>query len=119
MQNVLSAKWVKGLLIGFFSFSFFAIVSQSRFLGLLELKILDFKFFLRGFRSADSKVFLIGIDDPSLRIIGRWPWPRFNHAALLEQLSRKPPTALGFDILFHEPEEANPNSDRALVQMSH
>jgi adenylate cyclase len=118
MQNSGRIKWFKGLLIGFFSFILLALVSQSRIIELLELKSLDFKFFLRGLRPADPRVFLIGIDDPSIKFLGRWPWPRSYHAALLETLSKKTPSTLGFDILFNEPDESHLESDQALIEMS-
>ncbi|MBI1871681.1 MAG: adenylate/guanylate cyclase domain-containing protein [Chlamydiae bacterium] len=118
MSNILTQKWVKIFLITLFSFLIFSFASHGRLLRQIELKGLDVKFAIRGFRSADSRVFLIGIDDPSLQALGRWPWPRSQHAALLQTLSETPPSALGFDILFTHKDESNPEADQALIQMS-
>lgn len=63
-------------------------------------------------RPASSEIVLVVIDDKSLSEIGRWPWRRFIHAQLLEQL--KQAKVVGFDITFLD--ESIPNDDKALAQ---
>jgi adenylate cyclase len=64
----------------------------------------DFKFRLRGRETPKNKIVLVEIDDRSLTTLGRWPWPRDQFAFLLDQVFRYEPKAVGFDILFSEPE---------------
>ncbi|MEZ5651454.1 MAG: CHASE2 domain-containing protein [Burkholderiaceae bacterium] len=45
---------------------------------------------------------LIEIDEPSLARIGRWPWPRAIHAALLESLTTAGVRVVGLDLLLTE-----------------
>lgn len=45
---------------------------------------------------------IIGIDEPSVRDFGRWPWPRDLHADFLKLLSRVLPSVISWDILFTE-----------------
>lgn len=51
---------------------------------------------------ADPALVLVEIDEASLAQIGRWPWPRAIHAALLEYLSRMGARAIALDLLLVE-----------------
>lgn len=48
----------------------------------------------------DDRILIVEIDEPSLRALGRWPWPRSEHARLLEALYGQKPTAVGYSVLF-------------------
>ncbi len=50
-----------------------------------------------------ARVVIIAIDDASLAKVGRWPWTRAQHAAVLEQLVLRRPRAIGVDLLLTEP----------------
>ncbi|RCS57566.1 CHASE2 domain-containing protein [Parvibium lacunae] len=66
---------------------------------------------------ADPRIVIIAIDDDSIGQLGRWPWSRQIHAALVEQLTRSHPAAIGLDILFNEPvEQDNDLSDLTLAK---
>jgi diguanylate cyclase (GGDEF)-like protein len=54
---------------------------------------------------------IIAIDDKSINEIGRWPWSRDVHATLLNTLSSSEAHAIGFDILFAEPDKQHPERD--------
>jgi diguanylate cyclase len=56
---------------------------------------------------ASGDIVLVAIDDPSLREVGRWPWPRSEHARLTNRLSAAGAKRIFFDIQF------NGRSDRA------
>lgn len=60
-------------------------------------------------------VIIVAIDQQSLSAVGRWPWSRQVHADLLKQLNQEQPAAVGFDIIFAEPEHANPLADIAFA----
>ncbi|WP_159978918.1 MULTISPECIES: CHASE2 domain-containing protein [unclassified Novosphingobium] len=63
--------------------------------------------------SPSSKpILLVEIDDDSIRRLGRWPWSRATHAALIDRLSAARPKAIAYDVLFTEP--GDPDDDRAL-----
>lgn len=51
----------------------------------------------------DPRILLVTIDDPSLKELGRWPWPRSLHADLINRLSAAQPAAILFDVIFSEP----------------
>lgn len=54
---------------------------------------------------------IIEIDDKSLNELGRWPWPRDRHAALLDTLTPASPRTIVFDILFPNADTTKDDSD--------
>lgn len=65
--------------------------------------------------SPPDDVIIIAIDQDSLSQIGRWPWSRKVHAELLQHLKTEQAAAIGFDVIFAEPEKTNPLADKALA----
>ena len=57
---------------------------------------------------AEDPVVIIDIDDRSLAEIGQWPWSRNQLARLTNQAYAA--AALGFDIVFAEPDRTNPQN---------
>jgi CHASE2 domain-containing sensor protein len=51
----------------------------------------------------DPRLLLVGIDSRSLQEVGRWPWPRDVHAALIVRLAAARPRAIVYDVLLLEP----------------
>ena len=54
-----------------------------------------------------SQITIIDIDETSLSAVGQWPWPRYLLAKLVKELSGNQPAAMGFDILFPEPDRSS------------
>ena len=57
---------------------------------------------------SEDPVVIIDIDDRSLAEIGQWPWSRNQLAKLTDQAYAA--AALGFDIVFAEPDRTNPQN---------
>jgi adenylate cyclase len=53
-------------------------------------------------------VTIVDIDERSLSEIGQWPWPRTVVADLVDRLTNDGAVAIGFDILFSEPDRLSP-----------
>jgi adenylate cyclase len=51
---------------------------------------------------------IVNIDERSLAKFGQWPWPRTRVADLVTNLTRLGAVAIGFDIMFAEPDRLNP-----------
>lgn len=64
-------------------------------------------------RAADPHILIVAIDDASIDTLGRWPWRRAIHAALLDRLQGA--RAVGLDLIFAESDTVNPNDDRLLA----
>ena len=59
---------------------------------------------------ADFPVRVIDIDEASLARLGQWPWPRDRLATMADRLGELGAAAIGFDILFPEPDRMSPRS---------
>jgi adenylate cyclase len=57
---------------------------------------------------AERPVVIVDIDDESLAQHGQWPWPRTLLARLTERLTGYGVAAIGFDIVFAEPDRHSP-----------
>lgn len=57
-----------------------------------------------------TPVRIIDIDEESLVKIGQWPWPRTRIAELVERLRQAQVAAIGFDVLFAEPDRTSPKA---------
>ena len=55
-----------------------------------------------------APVRVIAIDEESLRRFGQWPWPRYYIANLVDNLTAMGAAAIGFDIVFAEPDRTSP-----------
>lgn len=54
-------------------------------------------------------VVIVDIDDKSLSVLGRWPWPRTRLAKLTEAVHRLEAKAIGFDIIMPEHDSLSPD----------
>lgn len=64
-------------------------------------------------RAPNPDIVIVAIDKPSLDALGRWPWSRTVHAALLDRLSQTRARAIGLDLILAEPEPGG--ADNALA----
>src|ERR1700676_3388468 len=55
-------------------------------------------------------VTIVDIDEKSLTKLGQWPWPRTRIADFITNLTRLGAVAIGFDIMFAEPDRLNPDA---------
>jgi adenylate cyclase len=78
---------------------------NNPFFYLMELKTLDLRFLSRGARAPGPETVIATIDEKSLAELGRWPWPRTTMAKLVDTLKEYGARAVGFDIVFAEPDE--------------
>jgi len=74
------------------------------FLDRIELASLDARFRLRGAVPPRSSVAIVAVDARSVDRLGRWPWRRSVMAELIDRLTEAGVTAIGFDIVYSEPE---------------
>ncbi|HEV3159072.1 MAG TPA: adenylate/guanylate cyclase domain-containing protein [Xanthobacteraceae bacterium] len=77
---------------------------------LQELRVRTFDFFqvLRPRPQEIRPVVIVDIDEASLKAIGQWPWPRTTVADLTTQITQLGAVAIGFDIIFPEPDRMSP-----------
>ncbi|MBF0254322.1 MAG: CHASE2 domain-containing protein [Candidatus Omnitrophica bacterium] len=87
----------------------------NRALEMWELWSVDRRFRARGAEVVSSKVVLVEIAEDSIKEIGRWPWDRRWHAALIRALKAFGARTIAFEPIFSEP--SDPASDDALAKV--
>jgi adenylate cyclase len=59
---------------------------------------------------AEYSVVIVDIDEKSLRELGQWPWQRTVLADIVDRLHAAGAAAIGFDVLFAEPDRLSPSA---------
>lgn len=98
-------QYIIYIILGVISLILVLWLLNTEILRILELRFLDYRFYLRPQHRVNSSIVIAGIDDGSIEIIGRWPWGRNIHAEFLKRVSQYPPKVVGYDILFTESEK--------------
>src|SRR5271169_1411854 len=100
-------------------FLLMAVAEMGWLHGLLPLENRLSDFFIRQQAQGlqpDPDIVIVDIDDTSLARMqdeaGSWPWPRSVHGELVRGIDRQHPAAIVFDILFSEPDQYRPESDK-------
>jgi adenylate cyclase len=75
----------------------------------VRLRTFDFYQNLRPRQTMSRPVIIVDIDEASLKDIGQWPWPRTIVADLVTQLTQLGAVAIGFDVIFAEPDRMSPS----------
>ncbi|MES2948441.1 MAG: adenylate/guanylate cyclase domain-containing protein [Pseudomonadota bacterium] len=63
---------------------------------------------------APVPVWVVDVDEASLKTYGQWPWPRTRIAELVDRLHAAGVTTMAFDVLLTEPDR---NAPRAMAQL--
>ncbi|GJL54642.1 MAG: guanylate cyclase [Nitrospirales bacterium] len=74
----------------------------------LRLQVFDYFQKIQPRLPTHNQVVIIDLDEKSLATYGQWPWPRTMIAQLITHLSRAHVKAIGFDIIFAEPDRLSP-----------
>jgi CHASE2 domain-containing sensor protein/signal transduction histidine kinase len=91
-----------------------AIAAHQQWLWRLDLALYDAALSVARPRPP-TDVLIVAIDEASVARIGRWPWSRRVHAALIDRLTRDGAKAVGLDLILAEPDEADAEADRILT----
>lgn len=83
-----------------------------------DLRLLDWRFRLRGERPASEAIAIVGVDDATIRAYGAWPMPRDSYALLLTALEEAGARAIGVDLQFPEDGNQDPQWNRLLAQVT-
>jgi adenylate cyclase len=75
----------------------------------IRLRTFDLYQTLRPRETVLRPVVIVDIDEASLKEIGQWPWPRTIVADLVTRLAELGVVAIGFDVIFAEPDRMSPS----------
>ena len=74
----------------------------------LRLRVFDFYQVMKPREITSQPVTIVDLDEESLAEIGQWPWPRTKVAELVTRLMEYGAVAIGFDVVFAEPDRMSP-----------
>src|SRR5471032_1270103 len=97
------ADWFFGLVI---AIALFGFSRMSGFIPGLERWAYDLGVKMTSKQPSD-KIAVIAIDEQSIAIIGRWPWPREVQAKLIDQLAAAKAKVIGNTVIFSEVQESS------------
>jgi adenylate cyclase len=96
-----------GLVVAGITISIYVLI-PSQFEA-FDNKLRDMLFINRGTIESTGQVVIIDIDERSLKEIGQFPWKRNDVAKMLNNLGDAGVSAIGFDIMFPEPDKSSPH----------
>ena len=73
----------------------------------IELKVLDWHARFRGPLPQPPNVTIVAVDEASLELVGRWPWPRTRTAEIVQRLAEGGARVIALDLILREPDENN------------
>ena len=94
--------------ISIFLFISFLYLIHLSFLDILEKKIKDEFFLIRGPLKTTNNIIIVDIDEKSLLKLGQWPWERSKLATILYNLTKAKAGIIGLDIFFPEKDKKSP-----------
>ena len=77
---------------------------------IINSKVLDLLFNVRGDIRLKNNVTVIDIDNKSINNVGQWPWSRNTIAKLVQNLNEYTPAVIGFSIIFSEADRTSPSN---------
>ena len=80
---------------------------EPTFVEQIELRVLDWHARLRGPIPPPANVTIVAIDETSLEIVGRWPWPRTRTTEMVLRLAEGGARVIALDLILREPDENN------------
>src|SRR5258708_37439755 len=83
-----------------------------------DLRLLDWRFRLRGARAASDSIAIVEVDDRTIAGYRRWPLPREAYAVLLEALRVSGARAIGVDLQFLDEERDDHMADILLAEVT-
>jgi len=81
---------------------FHMMIMNTPLMERFENVFIDFFFRQRPPVAMHPAIVHIDMSEDSLQVFGRWPWPRYNHAAMVHILSEWGAKAIVFDVIFSE-----------------
>ena len=96
-----TSDWFFGLVI---AIVFFGLSIATGLFSGLETKAYDWGVQATSKQPSD-KIAVIAIDEQSLANLGRWPWPRDIHAAMIDKLAAAKAKVIGNTIFYFEPQQ--------------
>ena len=115
MRRTRPTRWLEWCLLSVLLLSAVAALSALRGLERLDMVFNDQLGRLSS-PQVSPDVVIVAIDDKSLQAIGRWPWRRAIHAAVLDRIAAAKPRAVGLDLILVDRDPVESGDDALLGQ---
>ena len=116
MKNISTAAIRFAIGLGVTAFFSVLLFKSPAVLDVMEAKLYDVRFKLRGTVKPPDTVVIAAIDEKSLAKLGRWPWGRDVMARLVEKLTLADVAVVAFDVIFPEADKQDPSLAKAIVE---
>lgn len=111
MKNFLNERWLTALILATIAL----IASLSGVFGRFDNLLYDLGE-RATVKAAPDDVVIVAVDQDSLVQLGRWPWSRRIHAALVERLRQEGARVIALDMVFAEPDASGQIGDAELAE---
>jgi len=105
----------QGLLAGLACAALLALLHALGAFELIDLRLHDWRYRLRGPVPASDRITLVEVDDATVDAYHAWPLPRSTYALLVDALRQGGAQASAFDLLFLGDSPDDPAGDRLLA----
>lgn len=112
-MDMRTRRWVTAALVVLVAVAAGAVVAVTDVLERAELATVDARFAIRGDQPVPGDVVFVAIDERSLAELGGWPFPRGDHADVIDELLARGARVVAFDVQFSQPSDS-PADDAAL-----
>lgn len=108
----------RGMVIALIGWLVISVLHVAGVFEMFDLRLLDWRFRLRGERPASDAIALVGVDDATIRAYGAWPMPRDAYALLLTALEEAGARAIGVDLQYPDDGNQDPQWNRLLARVT-
>jgi adenylate cyclase len=96
-------RWLRSVWPGLLAVCLMGITQWLSFWQPIEGIAYHWLFQWRGAQAWDQRVIVVAIDEPSLEVLGKFPWDRDYYRQFLEVMQQAQPNVVAFDLVFSEP----------------
>lgn len=116
-MDLKTRRWVTAAIVAVVAVGCGALVAATDILRSVELATVDARFSVRGEQPVPDDVVFVAIDERSILALGGWPFPRGDHADVIDVLDEAGAKVIAFDVEFSQPsDEQNDAALRAAVR---
>lgn len=111
-------RFRQGVLLSLFCWLLLSVLHLTGAFGVIDLKLVDIRFRLRGERKASDRIALVEVDDATIAAYERWPLSRDTYALLIAAIADAGARGIGVDLLFVDRDKEKPQSDILLSEVT-
>ncbi|MEX0681716.1 MAG: adenylate/guanylate cyclase domain-containing protein [Balneolales bacterium] len=118
IESLQKRRWIPSIIAAIIAILLALAIGITTPFRVLEMRVTDLLFHWRGpLDASDSPVVLVSISNQADQEFPEtWPWPRSYHARLVDNLNAAGVRAIGFDVIFMQPDTYDPLNDTLFAE---